>query len=842
MKKKKKLKIKNFANIKESIKKKVKESGKKKVILNSILVLLIAIASLFLIFALYIIISSPSFDKDLLYTKEATVIYDKNGTEIARIGNENRALITYDELPQVFVDALLATEDSRFFQHNGLDIARFLKASAQQLIGQGAGGASTITMQLIKNVYTKGQKKENKLQSFVRKFQDIYMAVFKVENSYTKEEILEFYVNTLWLGNDGNINYSGIYGVEQGSQFYFGKSISDLTLAEASLLVGMYQNPTLYNPFKNSEGCRNRQRTVLKLMVHHGYITEDEMNAVLEIPIESLLTDKKTTVKSNTYQAIIDYVLNEVEEKTGVNPYSTPMKIYSTYDLKVQDVLVKMENGEYYKFLNDYDQEGVAITSTVDGSIVALSGGRNYVAKGLNRAADINRRPGSTAKPFFDYGPFFEYLNGSTGDYLFDETYKYSNGTVIKNANGKNRGILTVREALSNSLNIPALQAFQKVAAEDPSIISDYVHSFGIDYGNQLYESASIGGFNGMSPLQMSAAYAVYGRGGYYIEPYSFTKIVYEDGTTFDYKYTKKQVVSAQTSYMITSVLMDVISKGSCGNVSVKGTQVAGKTGTTDVDDNSLKKLGIPLGATEDAWDATYTSEYSIALWYGYDNLSKDHYLTSSIGIKARKALMSGIAKHVYSTNKTFKVPSGVVWKEVEKETIPLQLPSKYTPSDMIVKELFKTGTEPTEVSQRYAKVDTPTGGSVTYSGNVAKLTWNAVKEPEMMVNSNLQDYFNTNYGTFSSKYYERRLQYNSSQIGTLGYQIYLDNGNGNLTYITRVTSPSYSQTIEPNKEYRFVIKAAYSIYTNTASDGLEIKASIVSTPQENVTEENTEA
>ena len=824
---KRKIKVNNNkTKNKESIKELIKKKGLKNIILRVLLLCLILGASLILIFALFIIIESPSFDKDKLYTKESTVIYDKNGIELARIGSENRELISYDEIPQVFIDALIATEDSRFFQHNGLDIARFAKATFQQLIGRGAGGASTITMQLIKNVYTKGTTRESKLRQFIRKFEDIYMAVFKIENTYTKEEIFEFYVNTLWLGHDGNVNYNGIYGIEQGSQYYFGKSVRDVSLAEASLLVGMYQNPTLYNPYRNPQGCRNRQRLVLQYMVNHGYLTTEEMNAVLEIPIESLLAEKTTGKKTNNYQAVVDYIMSDVEAKTGINPYKSSLTIYSTIDVSVQDVLVKMENGEYWKFPDDYVQEGTAITSVEDGSVVALSGGRNYQAKGLNFATDINRQPGSTAKPIVDYGPYFEFLKGSTGDYLFDEEYQYSNGQKIKNANGQYNGMMTARAALSASRNIPALQVFQKVEqAVGLEKLAEYIHNFGINYGANLFESAAIGGFNGVSPLELSAAYATYARGGYYIEPYAFTKVQYEDGSTFDYKYTKNQVVSAKTSYMITSILMDVVASGASGRINVKGTQVAGKTGSTDVDDTALRNKGIPLGATMDAWSVTYSPEYSIALWYGYETLMKDYYLTLNKGSSARQAIMAGLAKNIYSTNKSFKVPTGLKWVNIEKDTIPLQLPSDGTPEDMILKELFIDGTEPTEISKRYQRLSTPTGGTYSISGNNVTLSWNSVALPDMMYEPYLQEYFNNNYGTFAAQYYEKRITDNANDVGTLGYRIYVKNEETEeLNELGWISSTSYTQTIEPTRDYTFVIKASYQILESTNSNELVIK------------------
>ncbi|MBE6148562.1 MAG: hypothetical protein E7167_03625 [Firmicutes bacterium] len=806
--------------LKAKINKIIKEKGLRTFIVSTIMCILIIIASLGLTFALYIIVSAPDFDKDLLYKKEATVIYDVDGQEFARIGQENRVLITYEDLPQVFVDALIATEDSRFFQHNGLDIARFIKASFNQIIGRNQGGASTLTMQLIKNTYTSSEA--HGIKGIIRKFTDIYMAVFKLENSYTKEEILEFYANSLWFGHDGNLNYTGIYGVEQASQHFFNKSVTELTLAESSLLVGMYQNPVLYNPYRNPEGCRNRQKIVLKLMVNHGYITEEEQNAILEISIESLLADPDDNGSAAENQAVIDYILKEVENKTGKSPYNNPMQIYTTIDPDVQKVLNKMEAGEYLKWYNDFDNEGTVVTSVENGAIVALSGGRNYTARGNNRAT-VKRQPGSTAKPFFDYGPYIEYLNGSTGEYFFDEPYTYTNGTPIADADKKYQGMITMREALVGSRNVTALQAFQKVMKHDDSLISDFVHSFGIDYGSNLYESASIGGFDGVSPVQMSAAYAVFARGGYYIEPYVFTKVIYEDGTSYEHKYTKEKIVSEETSYMITSMLIDAVVQGWSGSVNVKGTQIAGKTGTTTIDDSAIKLLGVPVGTIMDSWSVSYSPEYSIALWYGYDTITKEYHMNTDTGWNARSKLMAGLAKNIYSTNKTFKKPSGVIEVELEKYTVPLQLPSEYTPEDMRIKELFKEGTEPTEVSIRYAKLESPTNGKYTLDDSIVTLSWSGINTPNAISTSYLQEYYNDHFGKFASKYYENRITENNNMLGLQGYQIYLKAPDGTLQNLGWIEGTSYTQTLEAGKTYTFVIKSAYQIMKTNESDGLTI-------------------
>lgn len=801
-----------------------KKHNVKSIVLSGLLICGIAVISIVLVFALYIIISSPDFDRDKLYAKESSVLYYKDGTtELARLGAEDRVLVTYDELPQVLVDAIVATEDSRFFQHKGMDVARFLKASFGQLLGNSsAGGASTITMQLVKQVYT--DNTSSGIKGIIRKFTDIYMAVFKVESNYTKEEILEFYVNTMWFSGSSSVNTAGIYGVELASQYYFGKSVSDLTLAEASIMAGMFQNPYRLNPYTNPEGVRDRQEIVLKLMVQHGYITEEEKDAVLEIPIESLVIERESSNGSN--QAVIDYIVNEVTEKTGMDPRNVPMEIVTTIDLEVQNVINQLETGELYEFPNDTIQEGIAITSTTDGSIVALSGGRNYTARGLNRA-DERRQPGSTAKPIFDYGPYIEYLNGAPSSLFLDEETTYSNGTSIKNSDGKYMGLITMRTALIESRNIPALKAFQAVYAENPDYISDFAHGLGIDYGSTLYESMSIGGFEGISPIEMSAAYATFGRGGYYIEPYSFTKAtIVESGEVYEYKYEKERVMSEETAYLITDILVSAAENG-VGGVSVSGTTIAAKSGTSNVDRDAAEAAGIPTSATRDAWNVTYSPEYAIALWVGYDRTTAENYLTVSVGNRVRAGVMKAVGSRVYSENQKFTVPSGIVTVEIEKETFPTQLASEYTPDNLRSTEVFKEGTEPTDTSTRFSKLEAPTNGDYSYDGTTLKLSWSAIKTPDAINTDYLQNYFNTYYDNHASKYYEQRLSYNNSYIGTLGYQIYKQETNGTLTYIGRTDSTNYILTPTDSGNVTYIIKSAYSIFTTNMSDGLEIKVNL---------------
>jgi len=832
----KKLKLKKdlFGSKKKGKKKKSKKGRAKNIILTTLMILGIIFVTCVLSFGLYIIFTAPDFDSAKLYNKEATVLYDRNGVELTRYGKENRVLVTYNDLPQVFVDALVATEDSRFFQHNGFDAARFTKASLKQAMGNSdAGGASTLTMQLVKNTYTSNEA--SGIRGIIRKFTDIYMAIFKIEKKYTKEEILEFYVNSQEFGIGGT-NYGSINGVEQASQYYFGKSVSDLNLSEASLLVGLFNNPYLYNPYKNPEGCTNRRSVVLSLMVRHGYISEEQRLEAEKISVTSLLKPKEDNSKSNPYQAFIDYVIEEVRDRTGVNPFEVPMAIYTTLDTAMQDILNDVTNGNGYQFLNDEDQIGVAITSVENGALLAMSGGRGYTPLGLNRAK-VRRQPGSTAKPLFAYGPLIEYNNVSTLHQFFDEPYTYSTGQNINNWDSRYWGLSNLSAVLIDSRNIPAVQAFQQV---DKTKIAEFVHGLGIDYGEELYESMAIGGMaTGISPIENSAAYSTFARGGYYIEPYTYSKIVYlENGKEEEYKYTKKRVMSEETAYMITSILAEggSSSYNVGGNIRVSNSDIAAKGGTTNITAADAKGAGVPDYTTPDHWNVTYSTDYCIALWYGYDKLTPEHYLTSNSGTRGRKALMQAIANKIYLPNKRFNRPEGVVEVTVEKETIPYQLASEFTPGNLKVTALYKKGTEPTEVSERFSSLENPSNGKAEVKGNQIILSWNPAKTPKMADHNSLMEYFNQGYGQWAQKYYNQRTGYNNSNMGSFGYQVYLKNSNGSLQSLGFTNDNHFTYKAPAAGDYQFVVKSSYSIFKSNMSSGITINGKATSGESDNST------
>ena len=402
-----------------------KHIGKK--ILIAFLILIIVIILLGTCFMIYIAISAGKFDPNKLASQDQTVVYDMNNEVIDTLGLEKRESVKYEQLPQVLVDAIIATEDSRFFQHNGVDMPRFLKASIMQLLGNSnAGGASTLTMQVSKNNLTSTNSQG--IKGIIRKFKDIYISVFQIEKQYSKEEIIEFYVNDNCLGGR-------IFGVGQASEYYFGKSVGQLSLPEAALLAGMFQSPNGYNPYKNPEAATKRRETVLNLMVRHGYITQQEADLANKVDVESMLVG--SSEEGGGYQGFIDTVVSEVEEKTGDNPYTVPMKIYTTMDKEIQDGINNVLAGKETDFTweDDEVQAGIAVVDVNTGAISAIGAGRNR-EQGWNYATQSKRHPGSTAKPLFDYGPGFEYNNYSTYTLFNDEPWSYTDGVEIGNWDG----------------------------------------------------------------------------------------------------------------------------------------------------------------------------------------------------------------------------------------------------------------------------------------------------------------------------------------------------------------------------------------------------------------------
>ncbi len=817
----KKDKIKNRLKRKDKPPKEAKEKKpkNKKVIWYRVLTIITGLAIIafvvIILFAAYIVISAPEFTEEKLFNKDSTVIYYGTDNKVLTTlgmsaGNgevENRVKVEYDELPEVLIDAVVATEDSRFFQHNGVDLARFIKASLGQLVGQsGAGGASTLTMQVSKNALT--DTTSTGIKGIVRKFTDIYLSVFKIEKKYTKQDIIALYLNSEFLGNHS-------FGVEKASQTYFGKSVKDLTLPEAALIAGLFQAPSAYDPFNYPEEAEARRNQVLNLMVRHGYISEDEASIAKQIHVKDMIIERKSYISE--YQGYIDTVIQEVKDKYKVDPYKVPLEIYTYFDPDKQNVVNSVYDGSSgYEFKDEKVQLGMVVLNNSDGSMVAVGSRRNHDGEmQFNYATSINRHPGSIIKPILDYGPAIEYLNWNTYTPLFDEETPYNKGGVIKNWNGKYDGLVTLKTGLSKSLNTTALQAFHATTNDQKWKFST---SLGVTPGNsdgKIFESASIGAFEGTNPKQMAGAYAAFANGGYYTEPHSVKSIKYiESGETEEIKYTKTRVMKETTAYLITNVLFNVTPYAS----TVRGTQVATKTGTSSYDESRLRQEGISLDAIQDSWVVTYNPDYTIAFWNAYDELDKEYYYKMYQSTNHRNKIQSIVTKKIFNTGSKFTIPKGLVQRKVELETIPARLASEYTPEKLKETHYFIAGTEPTETSTRFSKLSDVTDLKVIETGTSARLSWTGISVPQAVDTTYLTDYFNTNFNSWAEKNYNLRIEYNKANIGEFGYDIYLQSGN-NLNYVGTTKDTTY--TINNTTNYdSVVVKSAYSIFKANQSNG----------------------
>ena len=760
-------------------------------------------------FGVYIISTAPEFSEEKLYNKDASILYLANGEEFGKIGAEIRQKVTYDELSQSLIDAIIATEDSRFFQHSGVDLPRFLKASISQILGQGGGGASTLTMQVSKNAFTSTE--DQGIEGIIRKFTDIYVSVFEIETHYTKEQIIEFYVNSNNLGGSNR-------GVEQASLDYFGKSASELNVAEAAMIAGLFQAPNAYNPYLYPDACEERRLEVLSLMLRHGYITEEEYNIAKELTVEKLLVNDSDEESSNLYDDFINTVVEEVIERTGNDPYSVPMKIYTTMDKDMQEVMTGVMNGTLYDWENDKVQAASVIVDVNTGEIKAVGGGRNRVAKGVNYATGVARQIGSTAKPLYDYGPGIEYNNWSTYTPFTDEPYAYSDGTTLKNWDGKYYNFQTLHDALKHSRNIPAVKAFQQNSNDN---VKEFVTNLGLspDIADNglIYETHALGGYEGETPLSLAAAYAAFSNGGYYIEPHTFTKIEYtETGDTYEVKPITRRAMSESTAYMITKILEDT-SSYAIGR-SVNGVNYAGKSGTNNLDSETIDKFDYPSNAIKDKWIASFNDSYAITVWYGYEELSKEHYMT--VNNYNIKDVFKTIAESAYTERSTWEQPDSVVKVTVENELPTAMLASEFTPKSQKITAYFKKGFEPTETSTRFSQLENVT--NLNYNSNTSTLSWDAIATPDFINSDYINNLFAQLYKDEETRQEEinDRLSYNRKNIGTIVYNVYTKDANGNLNLITTTSNTNFTYPVTGTTT--FVVKSTYTIFKNNMSSGAE--------------------
>lgn len=603
-----------------------------------VVLLMVASAALFFYYAS----SAPKISRSDLTSQSITTIYDDQNRVISRLGAQKREYAKDNQIPKQLKNAVVSIEDRRFYKHHGVDTIRILGAATSNVFGRSAGmqGGSTLTQQLVKLSVFSTAASDRTLK---RKAQEAWLAI-NVEQHFSKSQILDFYINKVCMGN-------GIYGMQTAAQYYYGKDLNDLDLSQLALLAGMPQSPTYYNPLvSNTKYATQRRNEVLNAMVRSNYITQSQANQAASEsvtagldPDHGNISGSGTAVDSKVVDPYVKQVLADLQAQ-GYDPYSDGLKVHTNLDLDAQQHLYDAAN-KNVQFQNDKMQAGVAVTDPHNGQIIAMLGGRHTgnVVYGLNRAVQSNRSSGSTAKPLMDYGPAIEYLQWPTFKSIADTRFVFpGTNTVLHDFDKKYKGNMTMREALVQSRNVPAIRALQAVGIKRATSFLDGLgisqkQPYTLQNGIALY----------ISPLQVSAAYAAFANGGTYYKPYYISSITTQDGSVKQFNPKGKRAMNKATAYMITDMLKGVFtdSQGSATDARLDGVNQAGKTGTTNYPGNSSQS------GVMDSWMAGYTKNYSIAVWTGYDHPLEPGGSISEQYVKSAQLLYKDLMQYLDSQN-----------------------------------------------------------------------------------------------------------------------------------------------------------------------------------------------
>lgn len=520
-------------------------------------------------------------------------IYDVHGNLITTVhATENRLPVKLSQVPKDLQNAFIATEDNRFYSHHGVDPIGIMRAIWVNIAHDGvAEGGSTITQQLARNAFLTQDR------TLKRKIMEAMLAI-RIEQYYTKQEILEMYLNQIYFGQ-------GAYGVQAAAHVYFGKNVQDLDLAQSAMLAGLPQSPNYYSPLTNYKAGKARQAVVLGQMVKYDFI--DQATADKAKDEDLGLREKSEAAHSdNNASYFIDYVISEIAEKYGDDAvYKDGLKIYTTIDMKAQDAAVQAMHNLPNFYTDDkgltQPQGALIAINPHNGYIVAMVGGRGDDS--FNRAVLAERQPGSAFKPFVYLAAI---QDGMTPGTVMDDKKIEFNGWSPKNYEGTYSGQMTLRYALQHSVNTIAVQLADAVGMRKVLNLASSLGITTLDDSKDNNLAAALGGLtNGVKPIDMAVAYGTLANGGVKVKPVAITKIVDRNGQVVEENSTEEQrVVDPKYAYVITNMLESVMSGGTGGGASI-GRPAAGKTGTTD--------------ESKDAWFVGYTPDLVAAVWMGDD-------------------------------------------------------------------------------------------------------------------------------------------------------------------------------------------------------------------------------
>ena len=601
--------------------------------------------------------SAPKISQSALSSDASTRIYDANGKVISRLGAQNRTYVKSKNIPKMLEKAVVSTEDRRFYKNNGIDPVRIIGAAFANVTGSSLGmqGGSTLTQQLVKLSVFSTAASDRTLK---RKAQEAWLAL-KVDHNYSKQQILEYYINKVYMGN-------GVYGMQTAAQYYYGKKLSKLNLAQMAQLAGMPQRPSLCDPIHYPKYAKQRRDLVLEAMAKNKVITSAQAKAAEATSVKTgVVKNHNTTSATSAHTTkVVDAYLKQVYQELKNKGYNTTnggLKVYTNLDMGAQKKLYNIVNTDnYVDFPSSKFQVGSTIVNPNNGKVVAMIGGRKTgnVSFGLNRAVQTDRSSASTAKPLMDYGPAIEYLYYPTYESVKDTAFTYP-GTTKKlyDWDKEYQGTITMRKALYESRNIPAVRTLQNVGIKKATT---FLKGLGMTFDKTLTLQNGIGLY--ISSEQEAAAYAAFANGGTYYKPYLVSKVVTQDGKSHKYSSNGNKAMSSATAFMLTDMMKDVITNenGSGRSAAISGLYQAGKTGTDSYPDDYADK--VPDGATMDSWFTGYTKNYAISVWTGYDKqFQTGHYVSesqTSIAQKIYKYEMTYLASK--STNSNWTAPSTV--------------------------------------------------------------------------------------------------------------------------------------------------------------------------------------
>lgn len=588
-----------------------KTSWKKIIITFMVVAILLAVGCI-IIFNILVTRQDVSLLEEPL--PAATIVYDQNNEEVLRLSPSKSEPVSYESLPEQLIEAVVAVEDKRFFEHSGTDIQGISRALLTNLTsGRTVQGASTITQQLAKNVFLTQER------TWTRKWKELLLAQ-KIERNYNKQQIMTYYLNQIYFGE-------GAWGIKKAADIYFGTPVDKLTLSESALLAGIIKAPSALSPYRHPEEAKARRNVVLKLMKDQGKIDQAAYAASIAEPLH-ILSSKPVNSNGIKYPYYIDQMIREAGEKYGLTQNEVlygGLRFYTTLDSHMQEAAERVyaQDDNFPTSSSDQlIQSGAVLVDPRDGGIKALVGGRGQQSfRSFNRAVQLKRQPGSTMKPISVYTPAFE--NGYTpDDTLIDEPVNF-NGYQPRNAGGSYHGEVSIYDSIIHSYNIPAVKLLNELGIDTGM---ESAKRFGLELtdGDRNLGLALGGLQEGVSPLEMAEAFSVFANDGTRIPAHSITRIeTADEEVVAENDSTEKIVVTDPAiARTMTGVLQGVVTEGTGVAAAVTGRQIAGKSGTTEMPGTD--------GGMKDNWFVGYTSQLVGAVWLGYDHTDATHYLTTS--------------------------------------------------------------------------------------------------------------------------------------------------------------------------------------------------------------------